>query len=622
MSTPANPTPVKENSPQSSPTRYCDIVMKGGITSGVVYPPAVVEIAKTYTFRNIGGTSAGAIAAAVTAAAEYGRQTGGDGFAKVAELPEWLGAKATNKKDSNLFYLFQPQPKTKPLFRILMAGIGNKKAKAIRILLAVIANFPVYALLGALPGLLLAYLAYASYAESTRFLVLWTGLTAALLTVIGVIAMSLFGLYRKVMSAVPDNGFGICSGFVESQTNNSPPALTPWLSRLINRLAGLEEQGPPLTFGHLWQQTDAGDERKINLQMMTTNLTHGRPYRLPFAENVFYFKPAEFRKFFPEEVVRWMEEHPRETDNPDKYPQLRPLPAAADLPVVVATRLSLSFPFLLSAVPLYAVDYGRKDPETRPPDKCWFSDGGICSNFPVHFFDSALPRWPTFAINLRPFHPDHKTDVWMPERNVGGITEWWTRFDEGSGSQRLFGFVGAIVNAMQNWMDNSQTRLPGYRDRVAHVSLDEASEGGMNLNMPPDVILKLSKRGGDAGTMLAERFASRADELVLSWDNHRWVRYRSFMQLLQQMLDEIDLTFSNSSPGEQNYWDLIRRDSDTAPGSYRWRNNAQQSFADQATQKLLELAQDWRNQKSADEAASFAGEVPRPRPELRVRPPI
>jgi predicted acylesterase/phospholipase RssA len=48
----------------------CDIVMKGGVTRGVVYPAAVAAIAKRFRFRSIGGTSAGAIAAVVTAAAE------------------------------------------------------------------------------------------------------------------------------------------------------------------------------------------------------------------------------------------------------------------------------------------------------------------------------------------------------------------------------------------------------------------------------------------------------------------------------------------------------------------------------------------------------------------------
>ena len=56
------------------PTRACDVVMKGGITSGVVYPHALCELAVTYRFSNVGGTSAGAIAAAAAAAAEHGRE--------------------------------------------------------------------------------------------------------------------------------------------------------------------------------------------------------------------------------------------------------------------------------------------------------------------------------------------------------------------------------------------------------------------------------------------------------------------------------------------------------------------------------------------------------------------
>ena len=40
----------------------CDLVMKGGITSGVIYPRLVYQLSKQYRFRSIGGTSAGAIA--------------------------------------------------------------------------------------------------------------------------------------------------------------------------------------------------------------------------------------------------------------------------------------------------------------------------------------------------------------------------------------------------------------------------------------------------------------------------------------------------------------------------------------------------------------------------------
>jgi hypothetical protein len=54
---------------------FCDLVMKGGITSGVVYPSAIARLAGQYRLRNIGGASAGAIAAGAAAAAEYRRQT-------------------------------------------------------------------------------------------------------------------------------------------------------------------------------------------------------------------------------------------------------------------------------------------------------------------------------------------------------------------------------------------------------------------------------------------------------------------------------------------------------------------------------------------------------------------
>ena len=98
----------------SQPTRTCDVVMKGGITSGVVYPHALCELARTYRFVNVGGTSAGAIAAAAAAAAEHGRESGG--FARLAALPEWVGA------GDNLFRLFQPQPGTRRFYALFTSG--------------------------------------------------------------------------------------------------------------------------------------------------------------------------------------------------------------------------------------------------------------------------------------------------------------------------------------------------------------------------------------------------------------------------------------------------------------------------------------------------------------------
>jgi Carbohydrate-binding module 48 (Isoamylase N-terminal domain) len=43
------------------PLKDCDIIMKCGITSGVIYAKAIFEMSEHYRFRSIGGTSSGII---------------------------------------------------------------------------------------------------------------------------------------------------------------------------------------------------------------------------------------------------------------------------------------------------------------------------------------------------------------------------------------------------------------------------------------------------------------------------------------------------------------------------------------------------------------------------------
>src|SRR5436305_729440 len=109
-----------QEDPWAKPKLECDVVMKGGIASGVVYPGAVVELAKRYCFRSIGGASAGAIAASAVAAAEYGRVTGG-GFARLAKVPGELGS--TVQGDPFLLGLFPPDDQPRPLFAAAMAYV-------------------------------------------------------------------------------------------------------------------------------------------------------------------------------------------------------------------------------------------------------------------------------------------------------------------------------------------------------------------------------------------------------------------------------------------------------------------------------------------------------------------
>ena len=71
--------------------------MKRGITSGIVYPALVLTLSRDDRFRCIGGTSAGAIAAAVRAAAEYGRKA--KGFEKLDQVREHLGQGGGKRSD-------------------------------------------------------------------------------------------------------------------------------------------------------------------------------------------------------------------------------------------------------------------------------------------------------------------------------------------------------------------------------------------------------------------------------------------------------------------------------------------------------------------------------------------
>jgi len=99
------PRPVREEPPFD---RYCDIVLTGGVASGVVYPWAIVELARHYRFRNIGGTSVGALAAALAAAAEYGRRTGFEQpFEALRRAPADLAHLVGEGKATRMLSLFQ-----------------------------------------------------------------------------------------------------------------------------------------------------------------------------------------------------------------------------------------------------------------------------------------------------------------------------------------------------------------------------------------------------------------------------------------------------------------------------------------------------------------------------------
>lgn len=629
----------------------CDVIMKGGITSGVIYPLAICELATRYRLRNVGGTSAGAIAAAAAAAAERGRRRGlsdpestAGGYGRLAELPEELGA--------NLTSLFRPAPATRSLFQILVAAskapsrpAGRRRVelgkrlgpKVWPMARAMVGQRIGWFLVGLLSPVALAVLSLWLGGPASRWSAAAAVLFAMLLGVALGSALVAWSLYRVLVNDVRDNFYGICTGHLdvagrdrEEDLAGQPRALTAWLTDLLDELAGNRDQ--PLTFGDLWGEQAAAQHRaasqaegglsigeqlrlrgrrEINLEMMTTDLSHGRPWRLPTDERVLSFCPRELRRLFPSRIVdhmcahsswtrRRVDREPDQTDvrcptHPDE--RLRVLPSAPDLPVVVATRMSMSFPLLMSAVRLYTVDYEQI---SRPVVSCWFSDGGITSNFPIHFFDGLLPRRPTFGLNLRTYPPDHPDeDVFLPEP-VGrvGRTSWRP-------ITNLFGFASTLFDTMQNWADRGQMVLPGFRDRIVHVSR-RVDEGGINLAMPRERILELAARGQRAAALLA---GTATGQRCFDWQQHRWTRYRTAMSKLEQAFDQMGQAYT----GQDSYQQFLLT---YEPAHYRGRAEHEeewQEFARDGLAALLELSASWQQGLNR-----YVHGAPRPNPELRL----
>ena len=443
--------------------RYCDLTMRGGTTSGVVYPLAVASLARHYEFKQIGGASAGAIAAGFTAAAERGRGTGG--FEKLTKLIDWFTS-GSGAERWRLAQLFQPAEKTRALYRIVVATMQKRETTGRSVISCLF-----FALLGAVglrakaalalmtllwlggPVLWSAWLAPSVWprwlavllivlAVACVPLVLWRlrntlpwpawvfiavplvlGLafsrhlaTAAVVLLVWLVltfaaASALTITYALAMQRyLKDNARSIHFGLVPGTGDFRPswldrlagvpkstgvPPLSDWIADQLDELAGT---GHALTFG------DLGD---INLVLMTTDLSEGRPYRLPSSVEWDYCEECLFY-VLPRRVVEQMNGASKGSKCPlHEHMPLRALPSRENLPVVLAVRMSLSFPGLIAAVPL-----------CRDGKVHWFSDGGITSNFPIHFFDSLLPRWPTFGLSLQPFPAGDNGEVWLPEQDA------------------------------------------------------------------------------------------------------------------------------------------------------------------------------------------------------------
>lgn len=630
-------TPMKDHdltNPASyaAPPLECDLVMKGGITSGVVYPLAACRLATRYRFRQVGGASAGGIAAALTAAAEAQRQRTGsaDGFLRLRSLPDVLGQR--------LATLFQPSDGLRRAFDAATTWSEpnwSKAKKAWATIAKVVGGFP-WLFLGVtlaalVPGLLLAWALRGFPAPPAG----WGGILASLLVwlpgalLLGLLA-ALYALVKDTLAKLPGNGFGLVRGHTTTSdapgtpSTDHPPPLTDWLTEWLDATAGLSPDGPPLTYGDLYgpQASEIftrlgldNDSRNpstkdralfqpdIDLRMMTTCVTLGRPYTFPFTTKVFHWCPDCWHDYFPARVIQHLRQtsveatpKTQKVDGVDvpidlhctRHGQtiVRQLPSTPQIPVVLGVRLSLSFPVLISGVPFHIVDFNRAEGR-RGLIEVWFSNGGITSNFPIHFFDALWPQRPTFGITLGDPHPDHPEHLtWRPITNGSGILPRATPITT------MIRYLKAIVDTMQNWSDNAAVPAPGFRDRVVELRIGPG-EGGLNLKMAPPTIALLSARGDEAAQELEE----------FDWDNHRWVRYRTAMASMATVLQGLDARWPAFRPFVEAH----------TPGSYDLGSAASRQADLAAATQLLDTAEKW----AAADYPATQGSVPNPRPAIR-----
>jgi predicted acylesterase/phospholipase RssA len=559
----------------------CDLIMKGGITSGVVYPHAIVEIAKDYRLRNVGGTSAGAIAAVFAAAAEYRRQSRGgtdeSGFAMIAALAGELGEKMQT--------FFQPAAPLQPLFDMLIAAVSEEarvrgKPRAVLGALKRTYRIRFYAAVAALVLCLLGAVAVESVALFL-FAAMLTGITLAVSLVISA--------YRMVFHSLPAHDFGLCPGI--RQSGRDDPGFTDWIADKIDLIAGNAgpdgRVGPPLTVGQL-------EAHGIGIATMTTDLATQRPYQLPLRAAIHYFRKSEFERLLPERVLDQLiaAGGAVSVDDPDAPSDLYKIPVGADFPVLLVARMSLSFPGLISAMPLYRHDNVAAElaDGVYPVKRCLFSDGGISSNFPIHFFDALAPTRPTFGIALGAWDAarDGQNRIDLPTRGSGSTALAVTPVDS------LPAFLSSIVNTAKDWQDKMQSLLPGYAERIVTIRLDESREGGLNLSMDEGTIATLAEFGRQAGSALRETFSYAAAgdaqaPSVTAFDQHRYNRAISLLPEIERALSAYAVAMdgrpAGAPPSTLTGMEVL---TDFASGHYKntitWRKNVFAHFAERLAQ--------------------------------------
>ncbi|MFM2075107.1 MAG: hypothetical protein RJB34_1412 [Pseudomonadota bacterium] len=675
-SKPRIPDELDEHDPP--PTgRFCDLVMKGGVINGVAYPGFLMELARRFHFHSLGGTSVGAVAACLAAAAEYRRRFGQlSGFNEgLRELPQELGEYVAPKgRMTRLHSLFQTDASVLPLFNLILdviEAISNPTTGSAasgappssdplhpgQIPISWQGFFSLYRRwrpllelhfppsLGLFWWVLCLVFVVGTFSQS---LAVWC--FGAFVVVVAWLYGKLYVPFQALSKAVTRvgklQGFGFCSGM---RSDNSPnQGITEWLHQGIQDMSGMSYCSP-LTFEDLWRAPcgpkDADgkpNERSIDLFTITTCISQGRAYKLPCMDPSarLFFRLSEFKKLFPADVIahlRRVSLHVDVATDPllvhyskrDAYlrkgthrytleettdllarlqknrgtvieqlrqaeeghihpdPDIRELPGAA-LPIVVAARMSLSVPILFQAVPLLGFDL-QGLAEDMTLQRLWFTDGGLISNFPIHVFDQALPRWPTFGVQVEEEGRRRSSSSqqmnsfvpYFPEMDATDrmvlVSKFWSGFNEPGSRPSWAGavqFLAGLLNVMLGGEDQSHVRLPNVRNRVLHIYTNGAIGNSFNIKVKPKQMMVVNERSIEGGLNLVRAYLSEIDAYKMPpslWEDHRWVRLQILIDNLREHLKGFETALFSKEVMPSSLYEQIAASSDQATPPLRSR---------------------------------------------------
>lgn len=601
--------------PLDRPARECDFVANGEVAGFFVHCAAAVELSKSFVFRHLGGSSVGAFCTAAVAAAEYGRGKGFDGFAEMGKLAEEMGE--TGKSGApKLFDLLRPDSPLRRHVDCLTASVNaDGRVSLLRMAFAAARRFPGISILAALPGLLLV--AGALFVSPLWAQIVWA--TVGLVLAAGLPpVVALVRMVRGLDGALRENGYGFCSGAGD---------LTPWLSRTLNRLAGRNPDGAPLTFGDLWGERhgEAG-EKKIDLQLTAADVSLGAPVRLPFdrvassrVEDVYYFREEELRRFFPAAIVDHLVARTRTNKYFHRVRGYLPLPEPADLPVAFAVRLAAGFPLLVSSVPLYRAycvkGRGRQHWHMRLSR---IVGGGIGGKTPLYVFDRMLPLRPTFAVHIAPVGEEssdpakRRKGIWVQNLVSQQGPSLWLGFGS------IFSWLSGLAQLAGNWSDHVMLHTPGFKERMA-VAKIAPEHAGWAMCLNREDCRHLLELGRSTGSQLARRFEITGESpRSLSWTAHRWIRFRMVMAQLENSLRDMRAAYHDADSADATFDHLIMRPADEAPDAFRWVDISQRNHALRVTNQLLGMIERWEQ----DRFSFTAGELPEPESEFKLLPKL